>query len=358
MFNLYPILRSVLFLFDPELIHKFTIRYFKLRNFFYKNLNDDIRLRTSIAGLNLSNPIGVAAGLDKNGEAIHGIHKLGFGFIEVGSVTPIPQDGNPKPRLYRLKEDEAVINRMGFNNAGHFSVLKNINKVRDKPIIVGVNLGANRDTKDFFNDYVKGLKTFINSVDYIVINISSPNTPGLRDLQDENNLKNLLDKVRKERQLFPLELKKIPIILKISPDLSDLHINRVVDLSLKYKVDALIIGNTTSERRLNLKNKNRNQTGGLSGKPIFYLSTKKLAIAYKYSKGKIPIIGVGGISSGEDAYEKICAGATALQIYSALIFKGPKIVELIKKQIIINMKKDRFNNISEAVGSKNSKYLS
>jgi len=205
---------------------------------------------------------------------------------------------------------------------------------------------------------VKGLRIFINSVDFVVINISSPNTPGLRDIQYEYNLRNLLEKVTNERKSLPSEFKKTPIILKISPDLPDLHINKIVDISLEYKIDALIIGNTTLERSMTLRSKNKSERGGLSGIPIFNLSTKKLAMAYKYSKGKIPIIGVGGISSGNDAYEKICAGATALQIYTALIYKGPKTVELIKEQMIKNMEKDKFNSIAEAVGSKNFEYTS
>ncbi len=357
MFDLYKIIKPFLFLLNPEFAHNCIIKYLKLRSYFFKEVVDDKKLKTSLAGINLSNPLGIAAGFDKDGEAIIGINNLGFGFIEVGSVTPRPQTGNPKPRLFRLKEDKAVINRMGFNNAGQISVLGHIRKVRDKPIVIGINLGANKDTKHFLDDYLNGFETFIDAVDFIVINISSPNTPGLTDLQEEKSLINLLEKLTNKRSLLFLENKKTPIMLKISPDIPDFHINNIVDISLSKKIDALIIGNTTSERKFDLNNKYIKEKGGLSGAPIFSLSTKKLAIAYKHSRGKLPIIGVGGIISGQDAYEKICAGATALQIYTSLIYKGPKIVKVIKEQILRNLEEDNFNSIKEAVGSKNSEYL-
>ena len=201
MFDLYKIIKPFLFLLNPEFAHNCIIKYLKLRSYFFKEVVDDKKLKTSLAGINLSNPLGIAAGFDKDGEAIIGINNLGFGFIEVGSVTPRPQTGNPKPRLFRLKEDKAVINRMGFNNAGQISVLGHIRKVRDKPIVIGINLGANKDTKHFLDDYLNGFETFIDAVDFIVINISSPNTPGLTDLQEEihNQFKDWVSKRRGNR---------------------------------------------------------------------------------------------------------------------------------------------------------------
>ncbi len=357
MLDLYSIVRPFIFLIGPEIAHKLTLKYLKLSNFFYKEVVDDPRLQTTIGDLSLSNPLGIAAGFDKNGEAILGINSLGFGFIEIGSVTPKKQTGNAKPRLFRLIDDDAIINRMGFNNIGQESVLNNIKAVRNRPIILGVNLGANKTTKNFLDDYLVGLRAFNNFVDYVVINISSPNTPGIRDLQDESNLSKLISRILAERKKINQNERSIPVILKLSPDLTDMHLKKIIDISLEKSIDALIISNTSLGRGINLRNKNKNQSGGISGVPIFSLSTKMVALAYKYSKGRLPIIGVGGISSGDDAYEKICAGASALQIYTSLVYKGPKLIKEIKKQLLFNLEKDNIKNIKDAIGCKNYKYL-
>ena len=357
MFDLYSIVRPFIFLIEPEIAHKLILKYLKFFNVFYKHNTDDPRLKTSVGNINLSNPIGVAAGFDKNGEAILGINSLGFGFIEIGSTTPKKQIGNPRPRLFRLIGDQAIINRLGFNNIGHKLVLKNVKAVRSKPIILGVNLGANKNSKNFLEDYLEGLRTFNDFADYIVINISSPNTPGIRDLQGEDNLKQLIDSVLAERKKINQNGKIVPIILKLSPDLMNSDLKKIIEISLQKNIDALIISNTSLARSADLSDKEKNQSGGLSGVPIFSISTKMVALAYKYSSGKLPIIGVGGISSGHDAYEKICAGASALQIYTSLVYKGPKLIKMIKKQLLLNLEKDNIKNIKDAVGCKNNKYL-
>ena len=338
----YSLLRSLLFFFDPEISHRIIINYLKMvRSKKPKSYNV---LRSNVFGLNFPNPVGIAAGFDKNAEVAENLINLGFGFSEVGTVTPNPQPGNPKPRIFRLKDDEAIINRLGFNSDGFDQVKTRLGKINDS--IVGVNIGANKDSKDFSEDYIKGIKFFSTLASYITINISSPNTPGLRKLEVLENLDVLLDKINnlhKEDLLI-----KIPILLKISPDLESDNLKYLCDKVLSSEIDGLIISNTTVAR--NSITSNLAQEGGLSGRPLFKSSTLQLRKVYKYTNGEIPLVGVGGIDSAEKAYEKIKNGASLVQLYTGLVYNGPKLIKNINKDLSILIEKDGYNNISEAIG--------
>ena len=340
--SFYSFLRSLLFLLDPEIAHRITINYLKMvRSKKPKSYNV---LRSNVFGLNFPNPVGIAAGFDKNAEVAENLINLGFGFSEVGTVTPNPQPGNPKPRIFRLKDDEAIINRLGFNSDGFDQVKTRLGKINDS--IVGVNIGANKDSKDFSEDYIKGIKFFSTLASYITINISSPNTPGLRKLEVLENLDVLLDKINnlhKEDLLI-----KIPILLKISPDLESDNLKYLCEKVLSSEIDGLIISNTTVAR--NSITSNLAQEGGLSGRPLFKSSTLQLRKVYKYTNGEIPLVGVGGIDSAEKAYEKIKNGASLVQLYTGLVYNGPKLIKNINKDLSILIEKDGYNNISEAIG--------
>lgn len=340
--SFYSFLRSLLFLLDPEIAHRITINYLKMvRSKKPKSYNV---LRSNVFGLNFPNPVGIAAGFDKNAEVAENLINLGFGFSEVGTVTPNPQPGNPKPRIFRLKDDEAIINRLGFNSDGFDQVKTRLGKINDS--IVGVNIGANKDSKDFSEDYIRGIKFFSTLASYITINISSPNTPGLRKLEVLENLDVLLDKINnlhKEDLLI-----KIPILLKISPDIESDNLKYLCDKVLSSEIDGLIISNTTVAR--NSITSNLAQEGGLSGRPLFKSSTLQLRKVYKYTNGEIPLVGVGGIDSAEKAYEKIKNGASLVQLYTGLVYNGPKLIKNINKDLSILIEKDGYNNISEAIG--------
>ena len=340
--SFYSFLRSLLFLLDPEIAHRITINYLKMIR--SKKPESYNVLRSNVFGLNFPNPVGIAAGFDKNAEVAENLINLGFGFSEVGTVTPNPQPGNPKPRIFRLKDDEAIINRLGFNSDGFDQVKTRLGKINDS--IVGVNIGANKDSKDFSEDYIKGIKFFSTLASYITINISSPNTPGLRKLEVLENLDVLLDKINnlhKEDLLI-----KIPILLKISPDLEYDNLKYLCDKVLSSEIDGLIISNTTVAR--NSITSNFAQEGGLSGRPLFKSSTLQLRKVYKYTNGEIPLVGVGGIDSAEKAYEKIKNGASLVQLYTGLVYNGPKLIKNINKDLSILIEKDGYNNISEAIG--------
>ncbi len=340
--SFYSFLRSLLFLLDPEIAHRITINYLKMVR--AKKPESYNILRSNVFGLNFPNPVGIAAGIDKNAEFAENLINLGFGFSEVGTVTPNPQPGNPKPRIFRLKDDEAIINRLGFNSDGFDQVKTRLGKINDS--IVGVNIGANKDSKDFSEDYIKGIKFFSTLASYITINISSPNTPGLRKLEVLENLDVLLDKINnlhKEDLLI-----KIPILLKISPDLEYDNLKYLCDKVLSSEIDGLIISNTTVAR--NSITSNLAQEGGLSGRPLFKSSTLQLRKVYKYTNGEIPLVGVGGIDSAEKAYEKIKNGASLVQLYTGLVYNGPKLIKNINKDLSILIEKDGYNNISEAIG--------
>jgi len=307
-------------------------------------------LAINVGGLNLPNPIGLAAGFDKDCEVSTPMLAAGFGFVECGTVTPLPQHGNSKPRLFRLVEDKAVINRMGFNNAGLNKFKNNLEKRKLKNGLVGANLGANKDSKNRVEDYAIGLKSLWGLSDYFTINISSPNTPGLRDLQNENAMEELLGRVSEMRAQLTGDRPSYPIFLKVAPDLGLGEIERIVEQSRSYGINAIIVSNTTVARPSSLKSKYKIEKGGLSGQPLFDLSTETLRQFYAAAKGKIDLIGVGGVSNGLQAYEKIRAGASAVQIYSALVYEGPGLVNAINTDLLLRLKADGFKSIAEAVG--------
>lgn len=307
-------------------------------------------LAINVGGLNLPNPVGLAAGFDKDCEVSTPMLAAGFGFVECGTVTPLPQHGNSKPRLFRLVEDKAVINRMGFNNAGLNKFKNNLEKRKLKNGLVGANLGANKNSKNRVEDYAIGLKSLWGLSDYFTINISSPNTPGLRDLQNENAMEELLGRVSEVRAQLAGGKPSYPIFLKVAPDLGLGEIERIVEQSRSYGINAIIVSNTTVARPSSLKSKYKIEKGGLSGQPLFDLSTETLRQFYAAAKGKIDLIGVGGVSNGLQAYEKIRAGASAVQIYSALVYEGPGLVNAINTDLLLRLKADGFKSIAEAVG--------
>ncbi|HWQ85813.1 quinone-dependent dihydroorotate dehydrogenase [Brevundimonas sp.] len=329
---------------DPEVAHGLAIRALQIAPL-PKPPADDPILKTTVAGLDLPNPVGLAAGLDKNGEALRGLARLGFGFVECGSVTPRPQAGNPKPRLFRLAEDRAVINRMGFNNLGLEAFARRLSD-RPRSIVVGANLGANKDTEDKAADYVAGLIRLRGLSDYVTVNVSSPNTPGLRALQGRAALDDLLGRLSEARAGDPT-----PVFLKVAPDLTADEIALIVEASLDHRIDALIVSNTTLDRPESLRSPDRGEAGGLSGAPLKARAMAALRAAAGASAGRLPLIAVGGIDSGAEAYARLRAGACAVQLYSALIYEGPGLVGRIKRDLAARLRADGFSTVSEAVAA-------
>ncbi|KAF7990468.1 hypothetical protein HCN44_000273 [Aphidius gifuensis] len=312
---------------------------------------DSMTLNTNIFGLKFNNPLGMAAGFDKQAEAVDGLSKMGFGFVEIGSVTPEPQPGNPKPRVFRLVQDNAVINRYGFNSDGHEAVyqrLIDLKKNKEFQGIVGVNLGKNKTSDDPIKDYADGIKKFSDIADYFVINISSPNTAGLRNLQNKKNLEELLSALNNVRDSMTI---KPPLLLKLAPDLTNDEKQDIADViqKKKSKVDGLILSNTTVTRN-NLIDVQKNETGGLSGAPLTDMSTHLISDMYQRTQGKIPIIGVGGIFTGKDAYDKIAAGASLVQIYTSYIYHGPPIVNKIKNELNDLIVSNGYSSVNDVVG--------
>jgi len=345
---MFSILRPFLFNIDPETAHDLAIKSLKFNPLPSKmfEVEDEQMLKVQLLGKNFPNPIGLAAGFDKSAEAYNPLLKLGFGFVEVGTVTPLKQSGNPKPRIFRLKDDYALINRLGFNNDG-IEIIKNRIKSDDKKGILGVNIGPNKETKNQKNDFCLGLKNFFDIADYITVNISSPNTEGLRDFHDQEKLNDLLlalNKIKKENKT------DISLLLKISPDIENNHISEIVDVATKNDIAAIILTNTTNGNRDNLRSEIKKEEGGLSGEPLQQTSTNMIKKFYKQLNGKIPIIGVGGVNSGKSAYEKIIAGASLLQLYTGFVYKGPSAAKDIKKELIKILKAEGLNNIKEAIG--------
>ncbi len=346
---LYSLAKPALNFLDPERAHGLTVRALKLglARLLPREPEDPI-LATKVWGLSFPNPVGLAAGFDKGAEVCDAALALGFGFVEAGTVTPRPQPGNSGQRLFRLSADEAVINRFGFNSHGIAPFAANLARRRNRGGIVGANVGKNRDTVDGAADYIACIKALAGLADYLVVNVSSPNTPGLRALQARAQIEDLLARVLAAR---PSGTHQTPILVKLAPDLSDDELADIADVALAAKVDGLIIGNTTVARPPTLKSPDRDAPGGLSGRPLFVQSTACLAAAYRHTKGQIPIIGCGGIASGADAYAKICAGASLVQLYSALVFYGPGLVDRIKRELAALLRRDGFGAVSEAVGA-------
>ncbi len=332
--------RPLLHRFEPEDAHRLALRALQWAPL-PPARPDDSRLRVRAFGLNFPNPVGVAPGFDKNGEVPDALLRLGFGFVEIGTVTPRPQAGNPRPRLFRLDADEAVINRLGFNNDGEAEVLRRLAVRANRTGIVAINIGANRDTKDRAADYVRLVEAFAPVVSYITVNVSSPNTPGLRNLQEAKSLDDLLARVIEARNRVQANAGPTPLLLKIAPDVSLGDLDDIVGVARQRKVDGMIVGNTTLSRPPSLKEREKaSEQGGLSGKPLFRLSTRMLAETYVRLEGAMPIIGVGGIDSGAAAVAKIRAGATLIQLYSALVFHGLALLPQIKRGLLDALEED------------------
>ena len=345
---MFSILRPYIFSLDPEVAHDLAIKSLKVnilpKSFF--NVENEEMLETTLFGNSISNPIGLAAGFDKSAEVYNSLFKFGFGFIEVGTVTPKQQLGNPKPRIFRLEKDKALINRLGFNNHGSEVISKRISNNHPEGFL-GINIGPNKETKNKEKDYYTCLSRLSMFAGYMTINISSPNTEGLRDFHDQEELKKLLtglNKIISEKKI------ECPIAIKISPDIKDDEISKIVDLISSHNIKGIVVSNTTDSNRDNLSDIKKNETGGLSGQPLKDISTNLIKRFYKETKGKIKIIGVGGVDSGQSAYEKITAGADVVQLYTGMVYKGPGIVKEIKKDLVSILKKEKIENISEAVG--------
>ena len=343
-------LRSLIFKFDPETAHNLAIKSLKF-NFVPNILDNDKNnplFKTKLFNKELENPIGMAAGFDKNAEVYNSLFKLGFGFVEVGTITPLKQYGNPKPRVFRLVEDEALINRLGFNNLGAQNIADRI-KSNKQSGLLGVNIGPNKNSKNRLRDYIECLKTFHHTADYITINISSPNTEDLRSFHEQTKLNELLQTINKEKKDLN---SKVPIAVKVSPDIDDQEVNKITEVLISNNIEVVIISNTSDSSRDSLNNIQKHQKGGLSGKPIERKSSILINKFYKLLNGKIKIIGVGGVDSGKSAYEKFLAGASYVQLYTGMVFKGPNIVNMIKKELKELLIKDGVKNFTEIVGKK------
>ena len=309
------------------------------------------RLRTSLAGLDLPNPIGMAAGFDKNCEAPDALLASGFGFVECGTVTPLAQEGNPRPRIFRLSEDRSVINRLGFNNKGLDCFVDCLSARAGKPGIVGANVGANKESADRAADYVLGMGRVWKSASYVTANISSPNTPGLRGLQERGALEDLLGRMRDARAPLEAAHGGRPLFLKVAPDLDDVSVRDIAELVPSYGLDALIVSNTTLQRPPHLTSEHRDEAGGLSGQALFQISTHTLRLFAQALNGRLPLIGVGGVASGLNAFAKIKAGASAVQLYSAMVFEGPGLVARVLDELDGLLAAEGFDTIAEAVGA-------
>lgn len=349
---------------DPERAHDLAIKLAKYnlappRLPFMPRPSDPPQLASMVWGMQFSNPIGLAAGFDKHAEAMSGLFGMGFGFIEVGSVTPLPQPGNDRPRVFRLVEDRAVINRYGFNSVGVETVQDRLcqydsgGRVQHRMGALGINLGKNKTTseEDAVSDYLTGLRRLGDLAEYVVINVSSPNTPGLRNLQGKERLRALLSPILEARNQL---VYRPPILVKIAPDLTDSELHDICLVAEELRIDGLIVSNTTLDRQ-GLKSPHASEKGGLSGRPLREKSTNVLRQVYRLTKGSIPIIGVGGVESGEDAYEKIRAGASLVQLYTALIYHGPWLVGRIKKELAELLTRDGFKSVEEAIGADHRK---
>jgi len=348
---IYKGIRPLLFLLPAEFVHERTLSFLKVplfRFFFSKTCRyHHPSLNTSLGETRFKNPVGLAAGFDKSGELLDQVSCLGFGFMEVGTITPLPQEGNPKPRLFRLQEGKALLNRMGFNNFGVAEVKKRLEERSQRKIPIGINMGKNRNTslEDAVLDYLLIFKELFEYGDYFAVNVSSPNTPNLRSLQKKGSLENLLSRLMEENQILAVKkgLQQKPLFVKISPDLSQSDLDDIVQVSMEKGITGLIATNSTT-------NHSYPEEGGLTGLPLRAMATEVIRSLYRKTEGKMVIIGVGGIASGEDAYEKILAGASLVQIYTGLIYEGPSLLKKINRELVEFLKRDGFQNIQEAVG--------
>ena len=347
--GLYKFLRPALFTLPPERAHHLTIHSLRLAAFLPAHHGDDYILSQRVLGHDFTNPLGMAAGFDKDAEAMAGVGRVGFGFAEVGTLTPLPQPGNPQPRVFRLTKQQALINRLGFNNQGQVEALHRLSVYRGKPDskigpIIGVNIGANKESEDRIADYETGAARFAGLADYLTVNISSPNTPGLRDLQASSAVSEIMQRVR-------AAAPDCPILVKIAPDLAIEQAQEIASLAVKFKIDGLIISNTTLSRDGVADSKYVAEDGGVSGQPVFDMSTRMLGDVYQASQGGLTLIGVGGVSNGRQAFEKICAGASLVQLYTAMIYHGPFLASRIKRELAEILRANGFANIRDAVGA-------
>ncbi len=339
-------IRPFIFKLDPELAHNLAIKALKTNLIVKDYKKNELILKTKLFGKEIPNPIGIAAGFDKNAEVYNPLFKLGFGFVEIGTVTPLSQYGNPKPRVFRLEEDCALINRLGFNNNGADDARSRI--IKKKPIgMLGVNIGPNWNSENKIEDYLNCLRKFHDIADYITINISSPNTENLRDFHNNEELKNLLESIHNEREKLKSD---IPIAIKISPDINQKKVEEICRLILDYDIKAVIVSNTTDGNRDSLKNHKKFQKGGLSGKPLNEISNKLINNFYKILNNKIDIIGVGGVDSGETAYQKFMHGAKFVQLYTGMVFHGPKIVSKISEELNNILETNNVKKLSDIIG--------
>jgi dihydroorotate dehydrogenase len=345
----FALARPFLFRIDPETAHRLTL--FALAHLsLLETQADDTQLTVNAFGLDFSNPVGLAAGFDKNAEAAGTFAPIGFGFAEIGTITPRPQPGNPRPRIFRLPRDGAVINRLGFPSGGHLAVHARLALIRRQGLI-GINLGANKESQDRTADYARGIEAFADLADYFTINISSPNTPGLRDLQRAEALDDLLARVLDTRDHMARSFPRRPVLLKIAPDLSLAELDAIIACARKRRIDGLIISNTTVSRPSSLRDDAARETGGLSGQPLFALSTRMLASAFLRVDGQFPLIGAGGIDSADAAWAKLEAGASLIQLYTGLIFKGPALIGDIKRGLLRQMAQKGFARITDITGT-------
>lgn len=341
----YRLIRPLVFQLEPELAHGLAIAGLKLLPL-RRPKPADPRLAISIAGLDFPSPVGLAAGFDKNAEVADAMLGQGFGFVEAGTLTPLPQTGNPRQRLFRLTEDRAVINRLGFNNKGQAAAVDRLRKRGGRPGILGINIGANKDSADRIADYAQGVRAMAPFASYLTVNISSPNTPGLRALQSRGALDELLAGVVEARGTAGP-----PVFLKVAPDLETADIEDIAEVTLARGIDGLIISNTTITRPASLKSRFAHETGGLSGAPLKAQALEMLRRFRLVTGGSLPLIGAGGISSAEDAYERIRAGASLVQLYSAMVYEGPDLARRINRGLVRLLERDGFARISEAVGT-------
>jgi dihydroorotate dehydrogenase len=338
------LVQKLLFRLEPERAHALTLTLLPWLVAF-STPKPPRRLAIDVFGLRFPSPIGIAAGFDKNAEVPDALLKLGFGFAEVGTITPKPQSGNPQPRIFRLVEDAAVINRLGFNNQGLDHARLRMAARQKLPGIVGANVGANKDSIDRIADYETGIRSMLGLASYVTINISSPNTPGLRALQSRDHLDELVQRCQAARGDDPT-----PLIVKLAPDLTDEDANDIAEIATMRHIDGLIVSNTTISRPSGLRSAAATETGGLSGAPLFRLSTEKLRQMRRLTRGQIPLIGVGGVSTGAQAYAKIKAGASLIQLYTGLIYQGPGLIKALHSELEALLVQDGFNSLSEAVG--------